>query len=71
MLWSQNVHFFLMNIKSHLLDAFDLLKKMIGQDNLSCTVFDFKTVSETRQKQIFLSHTELQRDNFLSSAQVV
>jgi hypothetical protein len=44
---------------------------MIGQDNFSCTVFDFKTVSETRQKQIFLSHTELQRDNFLSSTQIV
>jgi hypothetical protein len=61
-----------MNIKSHLFGAFDLLKKkMIGQDNFSCTVFNFKTISETRQKQIFLSHTELQRDNFLSSTQIV
>jgi hypothetical protein len=49
-----------------------------GQDNFSCIVFDFKTVSGTgqtvcqgtEQKPKFLSSAEL-RDNFLSSAQVV
>jgi hypothetical protein len=48
---------------------------MIGHDNFSCTVVDFKTVSGTghtitesqmtEQKLKFLYHTE-PRDNFLS-----
>jgi hypothetical protein len=50
----------------------------IGQDNFSCTVFDFKFISEIGQigcqgigqKPKYLCPTE-PRDNFLSSAQVV